>query len=221
VVSVAARPYRVVQDTEEVTALLMSEGTLVPRWLIDEGRLADNREIARGHSLRLLFPGRLYDITLFFDAEGEPPWFYDSLFSQQGLRPGWRERRRKAPATEVAGSVGKGAGTFRGWYVNLQEPVRRTPIGFDVVDLTLDIVVRPDFSWYWKDEDELALALSRGGVSEAFAAQIRRAGEEVVELIESRQAPFNDAWMVLPETSRAPITDIADGWRHLPAFYPA
>ena len=41
------------------------------------------------------------------------------------------------------------------WYVNLQEPIRHTPIGFDTMDHTLDIVIYPDMSeWKWKDEDE-------------------------------------------------------------------
>jgi NAD(P)H-flavin reductase len=34
-----------------------------------------------------------------------------------------------------------------GWYVNIQEPFRRTSIGFDTQDLELDIVIEPDGSW--------------------------------------------------------------------------
>jgi hypothetical protein len=219
VVSVQARPYRVVRETGDLTALLQTEGTAIPRWHIDERRLLSEPGRIQGHSLRLLYPGKLYDITLFFEANGDLPWFYDALYGEAGVAPGWRQKRRSNPHIEATPSRRLGAGTFRGWYVNVQEPVRRTPVGFDVVDLTLDIVVRPDLSWYWKDEDELALALSRGGLSEAFAAQIRHAGEEVVELIESRQSPFNGEWAPLPGISHAPITDIADGWQHLPAFY--
>jgi hypothetical protein len=33
---------------------------------------------------------------------------------------------------------------FGGWYVNLQEPIRRTTLGFDYMDQMLDIVVEPD-----------------------------------------------------------------------------
>lgn len=48
-------------------------------------------------------------------------------------------------------------GVFISWYIDLQEPLRRTPIGFDTRDYTLDIVVTPDrSSWSWKDEDEFA-----------------------------------------------------------------
>lgn len=48
---------------------------------------------------------------------------------------------------------------FEGWYVNLEQPFRRTNLGFDYLDQVLDIVVAPDrSSWFWKDEDEFATA---------------------------------------------------------------
>ena len=41
------------------------------------------------------------------------------------------------------------------WYVNLEEPLVRTPIGFDYLDQMLDIVIAADLSsWTWKDEDD-------------------------------------------------------------------
>ena len=33
---------------------------------------------------------------------------------------------------------------FRGWYFNLQTPLRRSNVGFDLFDYFLDVVVRPD-----------------------------------------------------------------------------
>ena len=50
-----------------------------------------------------------------------------------------------------------------GWYVNFQEPFRRTPHGIQTMDLALDIIVEPDRSgWRWKDEDEFELFRARG-----------------------------------------------------------
>ena len=37
------------------------------------------------------------------------------------------------------------------WYINLQEPYRRTLDGIDSQDLELDFVVAPDGSWRKKD----------------------------------------------------------------------
>ena len=51
---------------------------------------------------------------------------------------------------------------FRGWYVNLQEPFRRTSLGFDTQDLELDLVVALDGSWQYKDEEKLAGWIDRG-----------------------------------------------------------
>ena len=53
-------------------------------------------------------------------------------------------------------------GAFAGWYVNIQEPIRRSRLGFDTDDLVLDITVQPDGSWQWKDGDELEEAVRLG-----------------------------------------------------------
>jgi len=72
-------------------------------------------------------------------------------------------------------------GAFAGWYVNLQEPLRRGPLGFDTDDLVLDIRVEPDGGWGWKDEDELEEAVRLGRFTPDQAAAIRTEGERVVE----------------------------------------
>jgi len=38
---------------------------------------------------------------------------------------------------------------FRSWYVDLQELLRRTRLGFDTRDQALDIVVEPHGEWQW------------------------------------------------------------------------
>lgn len=81
---------------------------------------------------------------------------------------------------------------FLGWYVNLEEPLRRTPLGFDLRDLWLDIVVDPDRNWRWKDEDEVERVVARGLMSESVAAHIRREGEAAIGDIERGTWPFTD-----------------------------
>ena len=44
---------------------------------------------------------------------------------------------------------------FAGWYVNLQEPFRRTPIGYDTYDLELDVWIPAGGEWSFKDDDLL------------------------------------------------------------------
>ena len=86
------------------------------------------------------------------------------------------------------------SGDFSFWYVDLQAPFRRTEIGFDVEDHDLDIVVQPDFSWCWKDEEVVRDLVIHGCWSQEKADLVRRDGLEVVEMIESKTAPFNERW---------------------------
>jgi predicted RNA-binding protein associated with RNAse of E/G family len=69
---------------------------------------------------------------------------------------------------------------FQGWYLNLQTPLRRSPVGFDLWDQVLDVVVRPDRTWSWKDEDECAEATRLGVLAPGEAAAIRAEGERLI-----------------------------------------
>ena len=49
------------------------------------------------------------------------------------------------------------------WYINLHTPLQRSPYGFDLEDLILDVIVKPDRqSWSWKDEAEFDRACAAG-----------------------------------------------------------
>ncbi|MBX2999456.1 MAG: DUF402 domain-containing protein [Caldilineaceae bacterium] len=82
-----------------------------------------------------------------------------------------------------------------GWYVNLEAAWRRTRLGFDSQDLTLDITVEADLSsWAWKDEDELEWSVETGKYSAKDAALIREEGFRVIRTLEKRMWPFNADW---------------------------
>ena len=51
---------------------------------------------------------------------------------------------------------------FTGWYVNLQQPFRRTEVGYDTQDLELDIWLPVDGGWEWKDADVLEERIREG-----------------------------------------------------------
>jgi len=82
------------------------------------------------------------------------------------------------------------------WYINLEEPFVRTPIGLDTRDNHLDLVFPGDLSSHrWKDEDELAEAVAFGSVSAAEAAAFRAEGERVIELVRRGDHPaIDDRW---------------------------
>jgi hypothetical protein len=81
------------------------------------------------------------------------------------------------------------------WYINLQEPIRRTSIGFDTMDNMLDVVVSPDMSgWKWKDDDEFAEAERVGLYSHEKAREIWADGEKAAKLVTVERRAFYEKW---------------------------
>ena len=106
---------------------------------------------------------------------------------------------------------------FTSYYVNMEEPFRRTPIGFDTNDHTLDIVVRPDLSWRWKDEEQFAGLIEAGRYTPEFGEFVRNEGRSAVELIEGRKPPFGAGWEAWEPPADWECPSLVDGWADLPA----
>jgi hypothetical protein len=96
---------------------------------------------------------------------------------------------------------------FTGWYVNLQEPLRRSPLGFETDDLVLDIRVQADGNTAWKDEDELEEAVRLGRFTEEEARAIRAEGERVLE-----ERPWPTGWEDWRPDPAWPLPELPDGW---------
>lgn len=106
---------------------------------------------------------------------------------------------------------------FTGWYVNLEEPFRRTPIGFDTNDHQLDVVVAPDLSWQLKDADVLDSWTDRGIYSREFAAAVHEEAQRVIEIIERRGSPFCDGWESWEPDASWATPRHRDDWESVPA----
>jgi hypothetical protein len=74
---------------------------------------------------------------------------------------------------------------FAWWYLNLQEPFRRTADGYDTQDLELDLVVLPDGSWSFKDWDLVDQRVAEGRFTPDQAAAIRAEGVRLGEMVEA------------------------------------
>ncbi len=90
-------------------------------------------------------------------------------------------------------------GAFAGWHANLEEPYVRWAdrgcAGVDTADHALDVLVRPDRSWRWKDEDEFHARTGHPMYwTEAQATQIRANADRLVKLAEAAQFPFDGTW---------------------------
>jgi hypothetical protein len=101
------------------------------------------------------------------------------------------------------------SGDFLGWYVNLQEPMRPTPIGYDSFDQMLDVWIEPDGSWRWKDWDELVEAEQAGLFSPAETAAIRAEGQRVIDSLKTRLPTGWEGWQPDPAW---PLPVLPGGW---------
>ncbi|WP_250029985.1 DUF402 domain-containing protein [Paractinoplanes maris] len=159
-----AKPMRVIADDEAGLLLWMPAGTEVAQLTDTDGSTLHDKAL---HEMRqpLLVrrPWRTWDILVLM-----PPGAAHSIW--------WF----------------LGAGGFGGWYVNLETPSTRHPTGVDTTDLVLDVVVSPDRTCEWKDEDEFA---ARVGTPDYFdaptAAAIRAEGERLIDLAKAGAWPFD------------------------------
>jgi hypothetical protein len=101
---------------------------------------------------------------------------------------------------------------FRGWYVNLQEPFRRTARGFDTQDLELDIVVDRDGGWRFKDDALLEHWIERGRWREEEVSAIRREGAAIAAELESDRRWWGDEWAAWEPDPAWEIPELPDDW---------
>jgi protein associated with RNAse G/E len=84
---------------------------------------------------------------------------------------------------------------FLCYYINFQCPFQRTDCGVDTLDLDLDLIIRPDFSIEWKDEDDYRKAIEHNAMSTEWIQGIENAKTEILERLEKRLYPLDGAWL--------------------------
>jgi hypothetical protein len=160
-----ATPHIVVQDSEELVVLYRPEGTVYEVWDIVAERL-ESRSPTRMDMLRLMWPGRWCAVELFFDTG------------------------RGVPHYPHFG----GSDRFRAWKVNIEAPFKRFDLGFDTTDHFLDIIVKPDRSYFWKDHEFVQTWHGRGAYTLNEVERLYAAGRALEPLIEAGLSPFDDEW---------------------------
>lgn len=188
-----ARPVRVVSDTSLGLLCWLAKGTTSMNEVAPDGRGARGRPftewITQPYGLR---PGQWQGegILMLFppDADHSVWWFWTP------------------------------AGSFSGWYVNLEERAVRwddgAVAGIDVVDQDLDVVVAPDRSWAWKDEDEFTERLAvPDHYWVANEQAVRDEGGRVIKQAEAGLFPFDDTWTDwVPPPEWIDPPDLPAGW---------
>jgi hypothetical protein len=83
---------------------------------------------------------------------------------------------------------------FAGWYVNIQEPFRRTALGYDTLDLELDIWLPRDGAWERKDDELLEERVREGRFTPAQVAAARVEASRVIADIDAGHQWWDRAW---------------------------
>ncbi len=172
--AVYVQPARVVKDTPTETALLIVPGTecMVPSGYIHYAHDVDKWNRWRETMSNTLQLEKFIWHTNRFLILLEPEKFYSTIHI-------WN-----AAADE-----------FECYYINFQLPFQRTSLGFDTLDLDLDIVINPSYDWQWKDMHEYEHGIQEGGIRSDWVENIEHAQKEVFTRIEERTYPLDASWV--------------------------
>lgn len=161
-----AWPYRVVEDTGEHVALFLARGSA---FRADPKRMAAQK------------------IT----DERRPAPVHEGVWRRDTLRLMWPG----ASHSVWLSWEGDGAARrFLQYFVNLEEPFRRTQAGFDSFDHTLDVEVTPGLTCTWRDEADFLDHVSLGFYTPALAAAVRAEGQRVIDEIMRGTHPCLGGW---------------------------
>jgi Protein of unknown function (DUF402) len=83
---------------------------------------------------------------------------------------------------------------FRGWYLNLQEPFRRTELGYDTQDLELDIWLPREGGYELKDDERLEQRVEEGRFTPEQVREIRAEAARILAEVESEGRWWPDSW---------------------------
>ncbi len=104
------------------------------------------------------------------------------------------------------------ANKFVGYYINFQLPFRRSQSGIDTLDLELDLIINPDFSYEWKDIDDYQKAIENEIILPEWIQGIEIAKEEILDRLEKRQYPYDGSWLDwMPDPNWSPPT-LPENW---------
>ena len=176
-----AQPLIVVKDSPEQTTLALLPGT---ECAAPEGYLNRKKEAKR----RWDFKDRLWKLETYSWHTNrllfllEPEKYYSTILF-------WNHQSNQ----------------FLCYYINFQVPYRRSRAGIDTLDLDLDLIIRPDLHYEWKDLDDYEQAIAHGIICTGWIQGIERAKIEILNQLEHRWYPFDGSWLDwMPDPSWSP-----------------
>jgi hypothetical protein len=103
---------------------------------------------------------------------------------------------------------------FNGWYLNLQEPFRRTAVGYDTQDLELDIWVPVEGGWEFKDDELLEVRVTDGRFTPAQVDRIRELGADIGAMLARGERWWGAEWASFTPDPTWTATAFPEGWEH-------
>jgi predicted RNA-binding protein associated with RNAse of E/G family len=182
-------PCRVIEDSHDSLALFIAAGT---KYKAEPKRTAAQKRASPSPPVpRNEYVWRSDTLRLMFPGRSHSVWLF------------WESR--------------EGRRSFSKYFVNLEEPFRRTAIGFDTQDHTLDVLVQPDGTWAWRDETEFDNHVREGFFTPALVQAVRSEAARVIDDISRGVHPCLKGWSTWTPDPRWKIPDIAPGWETVAA----
>ena len=145
-------------------------------------------------------------------ASGEHPWRVRSAWEGHGTLMVQRPGEHHAVWHFWTGADRQ----FDCWYVNLQTAFVRTAIGFDTLDLELDLVVPADGAWFTKDRELLDQRVAEGRFSPALRDWIVQLGDELSAELDAGRHWWDERWASWSPPAAWTGTRLPDGWSAVP-----
>lgn len=101
---------------------------------------------------------------------------------------------------------------FLCYYINFQLPFQRRDSAIDTLDLDLDIVVNPDFSYHWKDIDDYEKGIATGVILTTWVNEIEAAKIEILNKLEKRSYPFDGSWLDWKPDPDSSLPTLPENW---------
>ena len=99
---------------------------------------------------------------------------------------------------------------FAGWYVNFQEPFRRTDQGYDTQDLELDIwIPEGGECWHWKDAEKLDERIREGRYTREQVEQTLAEGRRVAAELDAGRRWWDPRWALFEPDPAWAVRDAA------------
>jgi protein associated with RNAse G/E len=183
-----AQPNIVVQDTAKETVLTLLPGTecMMPAGYSD-GKQNSKR--------RWNFKEKQWEFEKFYWHTNrllvllEPQHYYSTILF-------WHHERHK----------------FLCYYINFQLPYWRSHCGIDTLDLDLDLIINPDYTYEWKDEDDYQMGIETEVILPQWIHDIEAAKQEIFDTLEKRKYPYDGSWLEWkPEPAWSP-PQLPEGW---------